>query len=221
MVVGKGIARSLSPGTGQNLPPRLLLATNNRGKVGELKELLRPLEGIEIVTPAELELHLEVEENGETYAENAGLKARAFAKVSNLATLADDSGLEVDALNGRPGIHSNRFAPVLNATDADRRRYLLTLLRDKPRPWTARFRAALVIALPDGRNFLTMGVCEGEIIPQERGEGGFGYDPIFLLPALGRTMAELTMEEKNRLSHRARAARDAIPVLREIFGKPD
>lgn len=200
----------------KKFPKQLLLATNNAGKVAELRALLREIDA-EILSPAEIGLDLDVAEDGQTYAENASLKALAFARASNRIALADDSGLEVDALGGQPGVYSNRFVPLPDATDADRRRYLLSLLRGKPRPWTARFRAALAVALPTGEVSLALGVCEGEIIPEERGEHGFGYDPIFLLPALGRTMAELTMEEKNRLSHRAQAARNAIPFLREIL----
>lgn len=200
----------------KKFPKQLLLATNNPGKAAELRALLKEIDA-EILLPAEIGLNLEVVEDGQTYAENASRKALAFARAGNRITLGDDSGLEVDALGGRPGIYSNRFAPLPNATEADRRRYLLSLLQDKPRPWTARFRAALAIALPTGEVFLAMGVCEGEIIPEERGEHGFGYDPIFLLPTLGRTMAELTMEEKNRLSHRAQAARNALPMLKELL----
>lgn len=200
----------------KKFPKQLLLATNNPGKAAELRALLKEIDA-EILLPAEIGLNLEVVEDGQTYAENASRKALAFARAGNRITLGDDSGLEVDALGGRPGIYSNRFAPLPNATEADRRRYLLSLLQDKPRPWTARFRAALAIALPTGEVFLAMGVCEGEIIPEERGEHGFGYDPIFLLPTLGRTMAELTMEEKNRLSHRAQAARNAFPMLKELL----
>lgn len=202
----------------KKFPQQLLLATNNPGKAAELRALLKEIDA-EILLPAEIGLDLEVVEDGQTYAENASRKALAFARVGNRVALGDDSGLEVDALNGRPGVYSHRFAPLPNATDADRRRYLLSLLQDKPRPWTARFRAVLAIALPTGEVFLAMGVCEGEIIPEERGEHGFGYDPIFLLPTLGRTMAELTMEEKNRLSHRAQAARNALPVLKKILSE--
>jgi XTP/dITP diphosphohydrolase len=195
---------------------KLLLATNNRGKVAEIKALLDGL-GIQLLTPAGLGLQLEVAEDGATYAENASKKASAFAHLSGLASLADDSGLEVDALGGKPGLHSHRFAPQPGATDADRRRFLLARLSGRPRPWTARFRATVAVALPSGEVRLASGECEGEIIPEERGSGGFGYDPIFLLPELGRTMAELGMEEKNRLSHRARAVQNAIPILKEVL----
>jgi XTP/dITP diphosphohydrolase len=195
---------------------KLLLATYNRGKVREIQALLGDL-GLELLTPADLGLELEFPENGATYAENAAGKALAFARASGLVALGDDSGLEVDALGGKPGLRSHRFAPAPNATDADRRAYLLQQLRGQPRPWTARFRATVAVADPGGKVHYAVGMCEGEIIPEERGAGGFGYDPIFLLPALGRTMAELGMDEKNRLSHRARAIQGARAVLRQVL----
>jgi len=196
---------------------RLLIATNNRGKMAEIRALLAGLE-VSLVTPGDLGLDLEVPEQGQTYAENAAYKALAFAAASGLLSLADDSGLEVDALNGRPGLHSKRFGPQ-PATDASRRRYLLEQLAGRPRPWTARFRATLALARPGSEVRLTEGICEGEIIPEERGSNGFGYDPLFLIPGTGRTMAELSMDEKNRLSHRARAVRNALPILRELLGE--
>jgi len=199
------------------MPPQLLIATNNKGKVAELCELLTGLQ-VTLVTPAEIGLTLEVEEDGSTYAENASKKALAFAAASGLVALADDSGLEVDALDGQPGLHSARYSPQPGATDADRRKYLLGKLSGKPRPWLARFRATIAIVAPGQTPRLAEGICEGEIIPGERGTGGFGYDPIFLLTELGLTMAELPMDEKNRLSHRARAVQNAIPILREIPG---
>ena len=197
--------------------PRLLIATNNKGKVAEMKALLAGL-GLSLLTPADLAMELDVLEDGRTYAENATKKALAFARLSGLVSLGDDSGLEVDALDGQPGLHSHRFCPIPNASDADRRQYLLEKLLDKPRPWTARFQATVAVALPSGEVRLAAGSCEGEIIPEERGSNGFGYDPVFFIPKLGHTMAELGMEEKNRLSHRARAVQNAIPSLREAFG---
>jgi XTP/dITP diphosphohydrolase len=199
------------------MKPKLLLATNNRGKIAEMKALLDGL-AIELLTPASIDLDLEVPEDGQSYAENAVRKAEAFARMSGLVSLADDSGLEVDVLDGRPGLHSHRFAPQADATDADRRRYLLGQLRDKPNPWTARFRATVAVAAPGQETRIVSGTCEGEIIPEERGTNGFGYDPIFLIHEYGRTMAELTMDEKNRLSHRARAVTIAIPILKDILG---
>jgi len=194
---------------------KLLIATNNKGKVKELQDLLKET-GIELVTPAGINIDLEVEEDGKTYKENAAKKAIAFARASKLISLADDSGLEVDALNGAPGLYSARYHPKPGANDADRRAYLIENLMDKPRPWTAHFYATIAIAIPEQDGHIVEGNCFGEIIPQERGTGGFGYDPIFLFPELNRTMAELEMEEKNRISHRAKAVMNAIPILKKI-----
>jgi XTP/dITP diphosphohydrolase len=192
--------------------PNLLIATNNKGKIAEIKALLDSM-GLTLLTPAELGLVLEIPEDGNTYAENASKKALAFSQASGMMALGDDSGLEVDALGGQPGLHSHRFCPLPDATDADRRRYLLERLQGHQQPWTARFRATVAVALPSGAVELAAGQCEGEIIPKERGYNGFGYDPIFFIPELGCTMAELEMNEKNRLSHRARAVRNAIPII--------
>ena len=193
---------------------KLLVATANRGKLHEIQALLAGLP-LSLVTPADLGLHLEVTETGNTYAVNAALKATTFARLSGLLTLADDSGLEVDALNGLPGVRSARFSPIPGATDADRRQYLLQQLGDKNRPWTAHFHCTVALANPAGEVVYFEGDCPGEIIPTERGDNGFGYDPIFLLPELGRTMAELSMAEKNRLSHRSRAIMASIPYLHQ------
>jgi XTP/dITP diphosphohydrolase len=197
---------------------KLLIATNNKGKVKELQELLKEL-NVQLVTPADINLDLDVVEDGSTYEENASKKAIAFAQASGLISLADDSGIEVDALNGAPGLYSARYSPKPNADDADRRAYLLQNLKDKPRPWKAHFHATIAIAVPGGDVQFSQGDCYGEIIPEERGTGGFGYDPIFLLPDLGRTTAELDMQEKNRLSHRALAVINAMPILRALFEK--
>lgn len=195
----------------------LLIATGNPGKIVELQDLLKDLP-VKLVTPAEVGLgDFDVVEDGETYAENAAKKARAYCQASGLPVLADDSGLEVDALDGAPGLHSARYAPQPGATDADRRALMVKNLRGLPRPWTARFRCTVATATPEGMLELTEGICEGEIIPEERGSNGFGYDPIFLLTDLGRTMAELTRQQKNTLSHRARAVTAAIPVLKRMM----
>jgi XTP/dITP diphosphohydrolase len=195
---------------------KLLLATNNHGKVEEIRALLVHLD-LQLLTPADIGLDLIVSEDGSTYAANATLKALAFSQASGLTALADDSGLEVDVLDGLPGLHSHRFAPWPEATDGDRRKYLLKMLREKKRPWSAHFRATIALALPDGRVELAWGECPGVIIPEERGTNGFGYDPIFLIPALGKTMAELDMQEKNSVSHRANALRKADPLLSKII----
>ncbi len=191
---------------------RLLIATNNKGKLEEIRALLKD-PAIQLLIPADLGLDLHVVEDGHTYAENAGKKAVAFAQASGLVSLADDSGLEVDALDGAPGLYSARYAPKPGATDADRRAYLLKNLKGRPRPWKARFHATVAVAVPDGEVRFAEGECRGEIIPEERGSGGFGYDPIFFIPDLGLTMAELGMEEKNRLSHRARAVKNAAGLI--------
>ena len=191
---------------------RLLLASTNPGKVREILDPLGDLP-IEVVTPQQIGLELSILENGATYAENAAIKAQTYAPLAGMLTLGDDSGLEVDALGGLPGIRSARFSPLPGATDADRRQYLLQRLQTYPRPWTARFRCTVALATPAGELYFAEGECPGEIIPEERGQNGFGYDPIFLLNELDLTMAELTTEMKNRLSHRARALQAARPLL--------
>jgi XTP/dITP diphosphohydrolase len=195
---------------------KILIATANRGKLHEIQALLADLP-LTLLTPADLGLELEVAETGDSYAANAALKATTFTRLSGLPTLADDSGLEVDALGGLPGVRSARFSPLPGANDADRRQYLLQRLGDRPRPWRAHFHCTVALADPAGELSFADGDCPGEIIPLERGDNGFGYDPLFLLPQLGRTMAELSMAEKNQLSHRALAVRAAIPLLRRYF----
>lgn len=197
---------------------RILLATHNPGKLLEIRSLLRDLE-LEIILPASDLLSLKVEEDGQTYHENAALKARAFANASGFLALADDSGLEVEALGGLPGLVSARFSPKAHASDEDRRAYLLQRLDGLPQPWTARFRCVVALASPDQQIWFAEGVCDGEIIPEERGQNGFGYDPIFWLPARGKTMAELTLEEKNQISHRAKAIQAIRPILLDLLSK--
>jgi XTP/dITP diphosphohydrolase len=194
---------------------KLLIATTNPGKRKELCALLQPLQ-IQIVTPMDLKIHLEVEESGSTYAENAELKARAFCQASHLPTLADDTGLEVEALGGAPGLHSARFVNQPYATDADRRALLLSKLHDFPRPWLAHFVCWVALALPNGDIYSSNGACYGEIIPEEWGNEGFGYDPLFLFPDQGKTMAELSLTEKNLISHRARAVWGIIPTIQSL-----
>ncbi len=195
--------------------PNLLLATNNQGKVREFRELLAGC-GWELVTPAAIGLALEVDETADTYAGNARLKAEAFARASGLTALADDSGLEIDALGGAPGLHSARYAGR-DTTHADKMTLLLDALRDVPdERRTARFRAVIAIATGDGRLLLSEGICEGRISRAPRGAGGFGYDPIFLVGDGAFTMAEMDTAAKNRISHRARAAAAACDTLRTL-----
>jgi XTP/dITP diphosphohydrolase len=196
---------------------KLLVATQNPGKAREFQNLLAPLE-TPICFPSGIDLHIEVPEDGDTYAENASQKALAYARASGLLTLADDSGLEVDALNGAPGIHSARYA---SGHDVDRVETLLAHLRDVPLAQrTARFRCVVVIASPDGEvTHSVQGVCEGHIACEPVGQGGFGYDPVFFLPEYNCTMAQLSQEEKNRISHRARAIKAALPILRDLLAQ--
>jgi len=193
---------------------QLLIATYNPGKLIEIQDLLKNIP-VKLVTPADLHLHFHSEENGSTYEQNATIKARALCSLSKVATLADDSGLEVEQLNGKPGIFSARFSNSPHAEDADRRRLLLTQLQEKPRPWAARFVCAVALAVPQDEIFTSRGECVGEIIPEERGTNGFGYDPIFLFPQIGKTMAELSLKEKNHISHRALAIRNILPKIQE------
>jgi len=195
----------------------LVLATRNPKKVEELKALLADLP-LRILSLRDFPEVPETPETGVTFAENAELKARAAALATGKPALADDSGLEVDALGGKPGIYSNRFAGP-GATDRDRYMRVLELLEGVPEDKrTARFRAAAAVARPDGDTVVVEGTCEGRIALEPRGEHGFGYDPIFYLPELGKTMAELPPEEKNRISHRGKAMQAAKNVLRELFG---
>ena len=188
---------------------KLLIATSNPGKLFEITHLLKNLP-IQLVTPDKLGIDLDVNETGATYDENARLKAAAFMKASGLASLADDTGLEVDTLDGAPGLHSKRYTSKFGATDADRRNLLLENLEKYPRPWSARFKCSVALALPDGRMQLAQGACEGEIIPEERGTQGFGYDSLFYFKELGKTMGELDLADKNRISHRARAVNNIL-----------
>jgi XTP/dITP diphosphohydrolase len=191
---------------------RLLVATGNEGKKAEFVALLGDL-GYELVSLRDLGIPQLVEETGSTFEENALLKARHYATLTGLITLADDSGLEVDALGGEPGVRSARYAGD-EATDQDRYRMLLDRLAGVPVSQRgARFRCAIAIAWPDGRWEIAKGACEGIIATEPRGCYGFGYDPVFHLPEYDATMAELAPEVKNRISHRARAAMAARQLL--------
>jgi XTP/dITP diphosphohydrolase len=198
-----------------------LLGTQNPGKRRELEALLADL-AAHTVTPAELGLSGDVPETGSSFAANARLKAETLARVSGYVTLADDSGLEVEALGGAPGLYSARYAGP-GAGDAGRRRKLLHELRHVPVPRRARFVCVLVVAAPGAAGGLDVrefeGECPGEIAFEERGENGFGYAPLFFLPDRGVTLAELPEAEKNTLSHRGRAVAGALPYLLELFGR--
>lgn len=191
---------------------QVLLATMNKGKVMELEGLLNDGK-IEILSLSDLPDYQEVEESGSTFAENAFIKARAACAAGKMITLADDSGLEVDALAGAPGVFSARYAGEPK-NDEHNIEKLLTDLEGVPEEnRTARFRCALAIVCPDGQEYLTEGSVEGRILTVRIGTGGFGYDPVFYLPDLQKTMAELSLDEKNCLSHRARAFAKAVSLL--------
>jgi XTP/dITP diphosphohydrolase len=200
--------------------PKLLIATHNSGKVREYRDLLAdlPLD----VTYLDAEgIELAVEETGSTFKENALLKARTYALAAGILTWADDSGLEVDALGGEPGVRSARYGAPAAVSDEDRYRLLLKQLRQIPESGrTARFRCVVAIATPQGQVLYTNGTCEGRIAPSPRGSHGFGYDPIFLVAETDyqQTMAELSPSTKNQISHRARAARQAKKMLAGLMG---
>lgn len=197
---------------------KIILATQNQGKVRELRELLVD-EEIEVLSLLDIPDWEDVEENEETFVDNAALKAREAVRRTGLIALADDSGLEVDALDGAPGVYSARYAgePKDDERNNDKLLHLLETIPEDKR--TARFRCALVMATPFGEEYLTEGAVEGRILSQRRGSDGFGYDPVFYLPEFARTMAELTLTEKNTLSHRAQAFRKVIPILRNLKDK--
>lgn len=185
---------------------RLVAATRNRGKVREISEALSGL-GVELIPFDELPDPPQIEEEGETYEENAAHKALTVARHTGLPAVADDSGLEVEALGGAPGVRSARFAGE-KASDEERIAKLLKLLEGLPlKRRRARFVCVIALATPDGRVELFRGECYGYIAEEPKGKGGFGYDPVFLVPEYGKTFAELGLEVKNRISHRARALR--------------
>ena len=199
-------------------PARLLVATNNRGKLREYAELLKGLP-FELTTLSERGITEEVEETGSSLKQNAIHKATTYAKLSGLTTMADDSGLEVDALGGEPGPLSRRYAGD-NVSDKERNDYLLAKLRDVPREKrTARFRCIIAIAMPEGRAQVFEGECRGMIALEPKGGNGFGYDPVFYLPEFDKTIAELPAETKNQVSHRGQAARKAYKMLEQLAEK--
>lgn len=194
---------------------RLLIATRNRGKVLEIRSLLGPGSRgtIDVLTVADLPDVAETREDGKTFEENARIKALHYATAHRLLCLADDSGLVVDALGGRPGVLSARYAGE-GATDGKNNARLLEELKDLPRPWSAAYVCSVVAAFP-GRVVATAeGLVAGEIVPEARGTSGFGYDPVFRVEGTDRTMAELSLDEKNRVSHRGQAIRAVLEDLR-------
>jgi len=202
----------------RDIVPKLLIASNNQGKVREYRFLLRN-SGFDIISPEDAGISETVAEEGSTYEENASIKAVTYSRLGQTTALADDSGLEVDALGGKPGIKSARFAGEA-ASDVEKVDFLLGKLAGVP--WeerTAHFKCVIAIVTPTGRLELCQGECHGMISFEVRGEEGFGYDPIFYLPGKGKCMAELPPEVKNQISHRAQAAHRAQLILQQIYSQ--
>ena len=196
---------------------KLILASNNKKKLRELREILSDM-NVELLSQREAGCDFEVEETGTTFAENAYLKAKAVADATGLAAVADDSGLMVEALNGEPGVYSARYAPGGHeASDKEKYEYLLSKLVNVEHR-AAKFVSSICCILPDGSIIRTEGECRGEILREPAGEGGFGYDPVFMPQGYDRSMAELGTEVKNRISHRANALREFKKKLRELNG---
>ena len=195
---------------------KFILATHNPGKLREMSDILSHL-GVEVVSPADMGITVEVEETGTTFAENAMLKAKAICAASGLPAIADDSGLCVDALNGGPGVYSARYGG--EGLD-DRGRYMLLLnsLRGQTTR-AAHFACAIACAFPDGKTLTAEGRCDGAIAFAPLGEGGFGYDPVFLVPEKGKTFGQLTAEEKSEISHRGKALKAFCEKLATYLGK--
>lgn len=195
---------------------RFVLATHNPGKLREMGEILKDF-GIEVVSPRDLGITVDVEETGTTFAENALLKAKAICKEANLPAIADDSGLCVDALNGAPGVYSARYGGE-GLDDKGRYMLLLSSLRGAPTR-AAHFTCAVACAFPNGDTLTAEGRCDGSIAYAPLGEGGFGYDPVFLLPGTGKTFGQLSQEEKSAVSHRGRALKDFAGKLEAYLKK--
>ena len=193
---------------------KVILASKNQHKLTELSAILSQL-GFEIALESEYGLDIDVEENGTTFEENSFLKADAVMKESGLPVLADDSGLMVDALDGAPGVYSARYGH--KASDKERTAYLLENMKDVPEERRgAKFVCVITCLFPDGRKIVARGECPGVIARAPHGENGFGYDPVFYLPELGMTYAELPSEQKNAISHRARALQDFCRKYQEV-----
>jgi len=197
---------------------KLVLATRNHGKIREMAEILAPL-NIEVLSMDAFPDFPEVEEDGETFLENAVKKARVTAQATGEIALADDSGLEVDCLDGRPGVHSARFAGEPKDDRANNEKLLSLMVDVPPERRTARFRCAIAVVTPGGEVHTTDGICEGVIIREPRGGGGFGYDPLFYLRQYGKTFAELDLATKNKISHRGRALAGVLDILAELSSR--
>lgn len=192
----------------------IILATNNKSKVKEISEMMSGSD-ITFESLADAGINVEVEETGTTFEENALLKAREICKLSGKPTISDDSGLEIDALDGAPGIYSSRFMGEDTSYDIKNNALIEKLENVADPDKTARFRCCMALVLPDGREFVTEGAMEGIIAREPKGINGFGYDPILFIPEYNRTSAELSSEEKNNISHRGEALRKMIEVIKK------
>lgn len=200
------------------MPDRMVIATANRGKLAEVVRILG--EGYELLTISDFEGITMPEEDGKTFSENAAIKAIAVSRQTGLPALADDSGLAVDALDGRPGVYSARFGSPEAKGDIDRYTLLLGMMEDVPdQKRSARFVSAVALAVPTGLVGAAEGTCEGSVIRRPRGDEGFGYDPIFVPEGMDKTYAELTASQKDAISHRRRALEALLPTLRSFFGR--
>lgn len=199
---------------------KVLIATNNKGKAKDFEALFKPF-GIEVLTLNDIEQDIDVEETGVTFEENAILKAETVSKLLGVMVISDDSGLEIDKLNGAPGVYSARYAGSLKSDEANIEKVLTELQGVPETERTARFRCVLAVAGPNQKTVTFSGSCEGKILTGKRGTNGFGYDPIFYLPQMDRAMAELSPEEKGQISHRGAALqqlKEHLPQLMDSFG---
>jgi len=203
-------------GKGYNM--KIVLATGNKNKIKEIKEKFSSSGTLEISSFEELKNIPEIIENAATFEGNALIKAEAVCRLTGLPSMADDSGLVIDALNGEPGVYSARYGGD-NLSDTEKNELVLSKMKGLPeKKRSARFECVIAIALPDSRSFTVKGICTGLISNEPAGENGFGYDPIFYIPEAGRTMAQLTPEEKNRISHRGKALEKAFEMIKKISG---
>ncbi len=196
---------------------KLVIATKNKNKILEIRNKYSELSGLEIMSLSDFRDVPDIIEDGSTFEENALKKARAYSAFTGLPVLSDDSGLEIDALGGEPGIYSARYAGI-NAGDEENIDLVLMKLQGIPeKERTSRFVCVVAIVLQKGKEYTAKGICEGIITDKRAGHNGFGYDPVFYIPSFGRTMAELSMQEKNRISHRALALDKAGVILKKIM----
>jgi len=194
---------------------KFIIATKNKGKIKEIEKILTGLP-LDVISMEQVGIYKDIEENGATFEENALIKAQELHKLTGEMVMADDSGLEVDYLNGAPGVYSARFAGE-GATDEDKNKKLLNLLEGVPfEKRKARFVCAIAVVLPDGKSFIEKETCEGYIALTPQGSNGFGYDPLFYIPEYNMTMAQLDPDVKNRISHRAKALGAMVEKLRKI-----